>query len=358
MAYASAIDGFAGAPGEPDLAAIIEKFIADARRLIALGVGDRDIRDVDRAFLFDDAAGLAGGLLGMALHHVHALHHDAVLVAQHAQHLTRPALVAASDDDDAVALLDLEFSRHGLQHLGRQRDDFHELPGAQFARHRPENARADRLVLRRDQHRGIAVEANGAAIGAPNFLRGTHDDGAMDVALLDAAARNRLLHRHHDDVADHRIFPLGAAQYLDALDPTSAGIVGDIEIGLHLDHDAALASSTTVQRLRLEMGRLSSMRTTSPTLCALASSCAAYFFERVMNFLYIGCMTRRSTLTMIVLSDLSLTTTPWRIRFGMSLSPRPARARPEWSGCARRRGALRVCGRYFPTGRWRVENAN
>src|SRR5436853_1306091 len=37
-------------------------------------------------------------------------------------------------------------------------DDLHELLGPELTRHRPENTRADRLHLRREQHRGIAVE--------------------------------------------------------------------------------------------------------------------------------------------------------------------------------------------------------
>src|SRR6266852_3586920 len=126
----------------------------------------------------------------------------------------------------------------GSQHFGRERDDLHELAGAQLARHRSEDARADRLALLVDEHRRVAVEADGAAVGAANLLRRAHDHRLMDVALLDAAARDRLLDRDDDDVADRRRLALGAAQHLDALDAARAGIVGDIEIGLHLDHDA------------------------------------------------------------------------------------------------------------------------
>ena len=67
---------------------------------------------------------------------------------------------------------------------------------------------------------------------------------------------------------------LGAAQHLDALHPARAGIVGDVEIGLHLDHGATPACAlraarasrrparrSTIQRLRFEIGRHSSMRT-------------------------------------------------------------------------------------------------
>src|SRR5690349_7688351 len=46
-----------------------------------------------------------------------------------------------------------------------------------------------------------------------------------------------------------------------------------------------------------------------------------------MNFLYTGCITRRSTRTMIVLSPLSLTTVPCKTRRGMGLLLRRGRAR-------------------------------
>src|SRR5205085_5160223 len=84
------------------------------------------------------------------------------------------------------------------QHLGGQRDDLHEPAGAQFARHRPEDAGPDRLALPADQHRRVAVEADRAAVGAPDLLGGADDHGAVDVALFDAAARDRLLHRDDD----------------------------------------------------------------------------------------------------------------------------------------------------------------
>src|SRR5471030_1190036 len=59
----------------------------------------------------------------------------------------------------------------GSQHFGRERNDLHELARAQLARHRPEDARADRLALLVDEHRRVAIEADGAAVRATNFLR-------------------------------------------------------------------------------------------------------------------------------------------------------------------------------------------
>src|ERR1700676_1268372 len=170
------------------------------------------------------------------------------------------------------------------QHFGGERDDLHEPPRPEFAGDRPEDAGSDRLALLGDQYRRGAVEKKGAALRPPDLLRSAHDDGAMHIALLDAAARDRLLDRDDDDVADPGGPPLRAAQDLDALDPTCPRIVGDVEIGLHLDHLASPTASPageaaaaarrpgalspgpdkTIQRLRFDNGRLSSIRTASP----------------------------------------------------------------------------------------------
>src|SRR5258708_8313813 len=124
----------------------------------------------------------------------------------------------------------------GLQHLRRERDDLHELLAAELARHRSGDAGADRLVLLGDQHGGVAVEADGAAVDPAQRKGGAHHDGAMDLALLDAAARDRLLDGDDDDIADAGVLAARAAQHLDALDSTGAGIVGALEVGSHLDH--------------------------------------------------------------------------------------------------------------------------
>src|SRR5262245_6431900 len=110
-----------------------------------------------------------------------------------------------------------------------------ELP-----RHRAEDAGADRLFLIADQHCGVSVEADHRAVGPPDVLCGPHHHGLHHGPLLDATARDRLLDRHHDDVADMRIFPPGSAQDLDALNLAGAGIVGDVENCFYLDHGVVL----------------------------------------------------------------------------------------------------------------------
>src|SRR5690606_2910568 len=54
--------------------------------------------------------------------------------------------------------------------------------------------------------------------------------------LLDLAARDRVLDRHLDDVADVRVAALGTAKHLDAHHFLGARVVGHVEVALHLDH--------------------------------------------------------------------------------------------------------------------------
>src|SRR5688572_17131069 len=102
------------------------------------------------------------------------------------------------------------------QHLGSERHDLHEPLRAQLARDGSEDARADRLELVGQQHRGVRVEAQQRAIGATHATLGAHDHGVIDLALLDLAARDRVLDGHLDHVANLRITPAGTAEHLDA----------------------------------------------------------------------------------------------------------------------------------------------
>src|SRR5207302_633746 len=186
------------------------------------------------------------------------------------------------------------------QRLGRERDDLHKAACSEFAGHRPKDAGAERLALAAYQDGRVAVEADRAAVVAADLLGGAHDHSAVHVALLDAAARDRLFDRDNDDIADRGGLALRPAEHLDALNPPRAGIVGNVEIGLHLDHAAPPASSPaalrdarrrrggasgavsaatrrlprpgaasagpsmTIQDLRFEIGRVSSILTASP----------------------------------------------------------------------------------------------
>src|SRR5687768_9414435 len=67
------------------------------------------------------------------------------------------------------------------------------------------------------------------------------------------------------------------------------------------------------QRFSLDIGRVSSMRTRSPTWLSLASSCAFSFLDIRMTRWYLGWRYTRSIRTTRVFCIASLTTTPSRL---------------------------------------------
>src|SRR5262245_54225998 len=106
----SAIDLDSRALGEAHLlavAALAHELEADAGRLAVLGIGQRQVGQMDRPLLGDDPTLLVGGLALVALDHVDAAHQRAAFGRPHFDHLAGAALVAASEHDHLVALLDL-----------------------------------------------------------------------------------------------------------------------------------------------------------------------------------------------------------------------------------------------------------
>src|SRR5215813_1700351 len=105
--FSSAIDLGSRTLGDPDLLAVRLDLEADAGRLAVLGIGDRDVGQMDRQLLGDDAAFLLRGLALVTLDHVDAAHERAVLGRAHLDHLAGAALVATGQHDHLVALADL-----------------------------------------------------------------------------------------------------------------------------------------------------------------------------------------------------------------------------------------------------------
>src|SRR5262249_34727590 len=87
-----------------------DRLETDARRLAVLGIGERDVGQMDRQLLGDDAALLLRSLLLVAFDHVNAAHQHALGPRQDLDHLAGTALVTAGKHDDLVALSD--FGRH------------------------------------------------------------------------------------------------------------------------------------------------------------------------------------------------------------------------------------------------------
>src|SRR4051812_43854504 len=131
-----------------------------------------------------------------------------------------------------------------LEHLRGERDDLHVVAIAQLAGHRPEDARPPRVARGVDDHGSVLVEGDEGAVVAPELLLRANDDGLDDLALLDGALRAGGLHRGGDDVADVRVLAARAALHADDEDLAGAGVVGDLEACLVLDHLARSRTST------------------------------------------------------------------------------------------------------------------
>src|SRR5436190_1108031 len=159
-----------------------------------------------------------------------------------------------------------------LEHLRREAHDLHEVAVAQLARDGPEDAGPPRIVLRVDDDGGVLVEGDVGAVVAPELLLRAHDDRLDDLALLDRPLRVGLLDRRRDDVAHARVAAARAALHADAEDLAGAGVVGDLEAGLVLDHRARSTTSSSLQRLLRDIGRHSWMRTVSPVPASLRSA--------------------------------------------------------------------------------------
>src|SRR3954471_12554345 len=175
-----------------------------------------------------------------------------------------------------------------------------------------------------------------------------------------------MFHAANDHIAEASHPAPATAEHLDAHHLFGAGVVGDVQSGLHLDHNdyavvfvarsasrltlycaspvsvcfisaaARIAAMSTCceretirsrsQRLSFERGGASMISTVSPSCDSLFSSCTWHTVRRRMNLPYRLCCTRRSISTRRDLFILSLLTTPTSCRFGiflLSTAPRP-----------------------------------
>src|SRR5690606_20894384 len=137
-----------------------------------------------------------------------------------------------------------------------------------------------RLLVLVDDHAGVLVETDIGAVGTAPLLAGADDDCLDDVAFLHRPARVRLFDGADDHIADAGIAAAGPAEHADAQHLAGAGVVGDLEAGFLLDHRARSTTSTTRQRFCLLSGRVSMIRTVSPTRASFSSSWAWKTLDR------------------------------------------------------------------------------
>src|SRR5207248_10282191 len=114
-----------------------------------------------------------------------------------------------------------------------------------------------------------------------------HHDRSHDLALLDRALRRGRLHGTDDDVSDAGVAPVRPAHDADAEQRAGARVVGDADPGFLLDHGYFATSRTSARRqcFVFDNGRVSTMRTVSPTFAWFCSSWAWNFVVRRTIFL-------------------------------------------------------------------------
>src|SRR5690606_748688 len=100
----------------------------------------------------------------------------------------------------------------------------------------PEDAGATGVAVGVDEHGGVLVEADVAAVGTAPLLLGADDDALDDVTLLDRRAGDGVLDGGHEDVADRGVAAAGAAEHLDDEHLLGAAVVCHLEAALLLDH--------------------------------------------------------------------------------------------------------------------------
>src|SRR5579871_4432789 len=163
------------------------------------------------------------------------------------------------------------------QHLRSERRNLEEAALAQLAHDRTEDARAARvevILLALDDHARIVVAPNDRSIAAADRRARPHDHGLHDLALLDRRAGYCALYRADDHVAHVRVHVAPATGDVNHEQLACAAVVGHLQPRFLLNHRARCTISTSRQRLSRESGRHSTIRTRSPTLASLRSSCA------------------------------------------------------------------------------------
>src|SRR5690606_16653151 len=116
-----------------------------------------------------------------------------------------------------------------LHNLRSQRDDLHKLLFAEFARDGSEDTGAARFFLIVDNDGRVFGEAHGRAVFAAGGFPRPHDDGAADFRFFHGTARNGILDRADDNVADAGVAAFGAAEDTEAHHAFGARVVGHVQ---------------------------------------------------------------------------------------------------------------------------------
>src|SRR5688572_4045021 len=161
---------------------------------------------------------------------------------------TRSSLVACRTEFFAFGRSVLRYFRIRMSdHLGRKRHDLHVLLVAELSGHRTEDARGARLALLVDDHHGVLVEPDVAAVLAPRLLHRAHDDRPGHFRLLHRAVRQRVLHRDDHEVAEAGVAPPRSAKDADHQGALGPRVVRHLDHRFLLDHGLTLLAVLSVR---------------------------------------------------------------------------------------------------------------
>src|SRR5687767_5115036 len=113
--------------------------------------------------------------------------------------------------------------------LRGERHYLHVLLVAKLARHGPEDTGCPGLALVVDDHDGILIEPDVAAVLTARLLHGPHYYRASDVRLLHRAVRQRVLDRDDHEIAKAGVPPSCAAKDADDERAFGARVVRDLD---------------------------------------------------------------------------------------------------------------------------------
>jgi hypothetical protein len=123
-----------------------------------------------------------------------------------------------------------------LENLGSEGYDLHEVLFAKFTGHRAEDTCSLGVVVFVDDDNGVVVETKNGTIRTANGVGRADDHSADDISFFYVAGWACLT-----DVSGDYITHTGGAGALsedtDHFAAPSTGIIGDRNLGLHLDHN-------------------------------------------------------------------------------------------------------------------------
>src|SRR5690606_2408667 len=91
-------------------------------------------------------------------------------------------------------------------------------------------------LLALENHRSVLVELDVRTVLTTGLLDGADDDRLDDIALLDVAAGDGVLHRGDDDVTNAGVATMRSAEHTDAQQLLGTRVVGDAQSRLLLNH--------------------------------------------------------------------------------------------------------------------------